>query len=207
MKFIYFGSSDFSKTVLECLFAQGYVPELVISKPDKPQGRGLKLTPTAVSLFTRSKDIRCMKPAFLGRSDLETVLRKLEPDFFLVADFGSRIPLNLLSVPRFFALCLHPSLLPRYRGAAPIEYALLNGDILTGVSVFKISEHIDAGDILMQKTVAIDANDDFISLTGKLARLGAAVLIEAIAKVTTSQVTLIPQAEAEASLTHKLTKE
>ncbi len=110
MKFIYFGSSWFSQIILRELYAQGYVPALIVSKPDKPKGRGLKLLPTEVSQFAQDKNIHLIKPVSLNGSDVGRTLSKERADFFIVADYGEIIPKNLLVIPKIFPLCFHPSL-------------------------------------------------------------------------------------------------
>jgi len=206
MKFAYFGSSGFSRSVLEGLCCGGFVPAFIISKPDKPKGRGLRFLPTEVSLFAESKNIPCAKPSSL-RGENSGELFDEEADFFIVVDYGEIIPASLLSIPKRFSLCVHPSLLPLYRGAAPIEYALINGEKNTGVTIFKVNERVDAGDVILQKKVAITDNDDFFSLSQKLAKDGVQLLIEAIGDIHNNNYVLTPQDEAQATLTHKLSKE
>jgi len=207
MKFIYFGSSQFSEVVLERLCHKGYEPKLIVSKPDKPKGRGLKLSPTEVSQFAIDKKIRFIKPVSLKGEEIKEILSREKADFFIVADYGEIIPRQLLLLPTVFALCVHPSLLPRYRGAAPIEETLIKGDTKTGVTIFKINERVDAGDIILQKTLTLSYEDDFFSLSKRLAEEGGLLLIEAIKKIECKEYSLSPQDEKLATLTFKLSKE
>tara|TARA_B100000315_G_scaffold255980_1_gene300773 strand:- start:431 stop:1387 length:957 start_codon:yes stop_codon:yes gene_type:complete len=206
IKFVYFGSSEFSKIILDGLCSKGYRPLLIITKPDKPKGRGLKVFPTQVSDLASDKKIECLKPASLSDEEFKLTLKEKEADLFIVADYGKIIPSNILSFPNIFSLCAHPSLLPNYRGASPIEYTLLEGDKKTGVTIFKINDRVDAGDIILQKEATISENDNFLSLRKRLAKESVPILIEAIKKITSDDFVLIPQDESKATLTHKLKK-
>jgi len=207
MRFIYFGSSQFSKAALEELCLKGYVPAFIVSKPDKPKGRGLRLSPTKVSQFAKDKKIPFIKPLSLKKGEVKRILSKEQADFFVVADYGEIISKDLLALPSDFTLCIHPSLLPRYRGSAPIEKTLMNGDKKSGVTIFKMNERIDAGDIILQKALTITYDDDFFSLSDKLAKEGASLLIEAIKKIKNKDYSLNPQDEKLVTLTSKLKKE
>ena len=207
MRFIYFGSSQFSKVVLEELFLKGCKPALVVSKPDKPKGRGLRLSPTEVSEFAKNKKIPFIKPSSLKIGEVKGILSKEKADFFVVADYGEIIPKDLLVLPSKFALCIHPSLLPRYRGASPIEKALINGDKISGLTIFRMNERVDAGDIILQKTITVSYDDDFFSLSERLAKVGALLVIETIKNIKNKDYSLKPQDEKLATLTSKLKKE
>ncbi|MCQ9204905.1 MAG: methionyl-tRNA formyltransferase [Omnitrophica bacterium] len=206
MKFIYFGSSKFSKEILAGLWTSKLIPSLILTKPDKPKGRGLKFASTEVSLFAQSKHIPCIKPQSLKEYSLDNSLDREQADFFIVADYGKIIPESILSLPKIFAICVHPSFLPFYRGSTPIEQAIISGERQTGVTIFKINEKIDAGDIIIQKTISIEDDDNFFSLRYKLAQEGVQLLIEAIAKVKDNSYTLTPQDVNKATLTYKLKK-
>ncbi|MBU0694106.1 MAG: methionyl-tRNA formyltransferase [Candidatus Omnitrophica bacterium] len=207
MKFIYFGSGQFAYFVLKQLYNQGVKPCLVVSQPDKPKRRGLKILPTEVNLFAKDKNIPLIMPLSLDTQELKEKLQTEGADFFLVADYGRILPHWLLKLPQVMPLGLHPSLLPCYRGPAPISRAIINGENQTGVTIFKINDKVDGGEIILQKNIAIDDKDDIVSLPRKLARLGAFSLIEAIEKIENGNYVLIPQDENLASFTYKLKKE
>jgi methionyl-tRNA formyltransferase len=207
MKFIYFGSSHFSLIVLKTISEDGFIPELIVTQPDRHKGRGLKVAPTEISRFAEENKMAQIKPLSLKSRDIQEQLRLNKPDFFCVADYGKILPGELLSIPRFFTLGVHPSLLPNYRGAAPINWALINGEKETGITVFKINEHIDAGDIILQKKITIAESDDILSLTDKLAHLGAYLLIEAIQKIERADFKLNPQDACCLSVAPRLDKE
>jgi len=204
--FVYFGSSEFSAVILGELCQREYRPLIVVTKPDKPKGRGLRVLPTAVSRIAGEYSLRCLKPHSLADPGLGNALREANTDFFVVADYGNIIPVSLLDVPRYLSLCVHPSLLPRYRGPAPIEYALLNGETSTGITIFRINQRVDAGEIISQKEVAIEDSDDYCCLRQKLARQSIELLLAAMQQVVRGTYTLTPQDERKASYTHKLTK-
>lgn len=207
LRFIYFGSSQFSKDILMGLYLKGFEPYLAVSKPDKPKGRHLHLEPTQVSSFAHSSKIPLIRPKFLKDEAIKQDLKGEEADLFIVADYGEIIPESVFKIPKVFSICVHPSLLPLYRGASPIETALRDGRDETGVTIFKINQQVDTGDIILQKKVPIAYEDDFFSLRKKLAKEGVSLLVEAIKKIMANDYTLIPQDDSKASSTHKLTKE
>jgi len=207
LKFIYFGSSQFSKDILMGLYLKGYEPCLVVSKPDMPKGRHLHLEPTKVSSFAHNSKIPLIRPKSLKDRTVKQDLKEEEAQLFIVADYGEIIPESILKMPKIFSVCVHPSLLPLYRGASPIEAALRDGRNETGVTIFKINREVDAGDIILQKNVPIYYEDDFFSLRKRLAKEGVSSLVEAIKKILASNYTLTLQDSSKASLTHKLTKE
>ncbi len=207
MKFVYFGSGKFSRIVLENLYLKDAVPALIVTSPDKPKGRGLKFTATEVSLFAREKKIPFLQPISLNDSRLTQALEVCAADFFVVADYGKIIPLSLISLPRKMFLGVHPSLLPLYRGAAPISRAIIKGENKTGLTIFKINDKVDAGEIIRQKEINIDEHDDIFSLTVSLGQIGAATLIEAAENILSGRYDLLPQDEQRCSFAPKFKKE
>ena len=205
-KYIYFGSSEFSQIIIEGLFMASRPPIAIVTRPDRPKGRGLKVQPTKVSRWAASCGITCLKPDLLKDPEFQRTVKEYSADFFVVADYGAIIPDSVLVLAKQLTLCAHPSLLPLYRGASPIESALLNGDNLSGVTVFKVNERVDSGDIILQKTLAINSDDDHYSLLGKLARISVPLLLAAIDSLDKGDFKLSPQDSAKATLTHKITK-
>jgi methionyl-tRNA formyltransferase len=206
MNFIYFGSSKFSCLVLEILIEKGFLPSLIVTQPDKPKKRGWKVLSTPLGEFSQRKNFVVIKPLKLDEKVKEE-LRRIEPDFFIVADYGKILPKDYLALPKKMPLGLHPSLLPLYRGPAPINWAIINGEKETGVSVFKMNEKPDKGEIVLQKKISIEENDNIISLTDKLAKEGGKVLVEAIEKINKGYCYLIPQDEKKSSFAPKLRKD
>ena len=206
MKFIYFGSSQFSQAIFTRLYQRGHRADLVVSKSDKPKGRGLKVSETKLSTFTKSKNIPLIKPQSLSEPAVYNQLVSIKADIFIIADYGNIIPVNLLNIPKILPIGVHPSLLPLYRGPAPIEQVLLDGKEETGVTLFKVNERVDAGDIVLQHKVLIDYNDDFFVLSRKLAEESVILLIEAFDKINRSDYVLDPQDENLVTFTSKLRK-
>lgn len=207
MKFIYFGSGKFARIVLENLCGKDVVPALIITSPDKPKGRGLKLAATEVSLFAREKKIPFFQPGSLNDSRVTRELDVYAADFFIVADYGKIVPLPLISLPGKMFLGVHPSLLPFYRGAAPISRAIIQGEKKTGLTIFKINDKVDAGEIIRQKEINIAEDDDVFSLTVSLGQLGAAAVVEAAENILSGEYNLLRQDERRCSFAPKFKKE
>lgn len=207
MNIIYFGSSKFSLIILENLCLSGFNPKLILSQPDKPKGRGLKERPTDISLFAKKSNIPVITPQSLKTSEIKEQLSSLSPDLFLIADYGKILPTSLLSVARIAALGVHPSLLPLYRGPAPINWALIKGAKETGVTIFKMAEGLDTGDIILQKKIAISDSDNACTLAEKLAYEGARLLIESLNMLKSGSWTTVSQNETFSSFAPKLQKE
>lgn len=206
MKFIYFGSSVFSKIILENIFYAGFRPCLVVTKPDAPQGRGLKVCPTEISKLADNHNIKTLKPENLFDSHFLKKVSGAKLELMVVADYGKIMPSALLSLPRILPLGIHPSLLPRYRGAAPIERSLMAGEKITGITIFKIIKKVDAGPVALQKTIKVKPKDNYFSLRMKLASLGAEAFLETINKIKENRLHLAPQGDTKTAAAPKLTK-
>ena len=206
IRYIYFGSSRFSRIILEGLRQKDLPPQAVVTRPDKPKGRGLKTQPTEISLMAKAYEWQCLKPVSLKDSSFQEILPSFNADFFLIADYGAIIPETLITIPKIMALCVHPSLLPVYRGASPIESSLLNGDASTGVTIFKVNERVDAGDILLQQAVSVEEDDDHCSLLEKTASVGVTLLSKALDLAVQGRTRFVVQDEAKARQTHKINK-
>lgn len=207
MKFVYFGSSHFSRAVLKALDSNGLRPCFVVSQPDRPKGRGLKTAQTLVSQWSEEKNIPLIKPAALKNEKVIDQIRGQNADIFLVADYGKILTSEILALPRLFPLCVHPSLLPQYRGPAPVHWTLIHGLTQTGVSLFKVVGRVDAGDILSQKKIAVKPEDNVITLTESLAFQGGLLFVEALKKIEGNDYKFTPQDENQATYYPKLTKE
>ena len=153
MKLVFFGSSEFSVYVLEELKLQNFLPSLIITTPDKPQGRKLILTPNVVKIWAEKNNIKFLNPISLKKENSEIVsnLKSCDPDIFLVASYGKIIPKEIFEIPKFKTLNIHPSLLPKYRGASPIQAQILNTEKEIGVTIMQINEEMDKGEIIIQK--------------------------------------------------------
>ena len=207
MKIIFFGSDDFALTHLEALRHSGHDVLACVTQPDKPKGRGLKLLFSAIKEWAKKNRILLLQPDDLNASHFLNQLKNLNSDLFVVVAYGKILPLKLLFVPYVCAVNVHASLLPKYRGAAPINWAIVNGDQETGVSTIKMNARMDAGDILAQAKIPIDEEDTALTLRSKLAKAGAELLLKTIDSLGKNTHTLTVQNEKEATLAPKLTKE
>lgn len=169
-RLIFFGSSDFSVPILEGLRLSKWQITAVVTQPDRPKGRSLRLSPTPVKAYAGTRGLPVKTWATLKSPSTHAELKALRPDFGVVAAYGQMIPEPVLKIFRKGVLNIHPSLLPKYRGPTPIQFALLNGEKTTGVSIIRLDAQMDHGPILAQKTVAIEAEDDYLSLQDRLSR-------------------------------------
>jgi methionyl-tRNA formyltransferase len=175
---VYLGTSDFAVTVLERLAGTPWRPVLVITRPDRPKGRGRKLSPPPVATAARELGIEVEQPDSVNADDARERIASLEPDAMLICAFGALIKEPLLS--DYPWLNVHPSLLPRWRGAAPVERALDAGDERTGVSIMRPTDEMDAGPVCLQREEPVEPDDTYGTLAPRLARLGGDLLVEAL---------------------------
>ncbi len=208
MRILFFGSAAIGFQTLETLLASSQ-DELVgvVTQPDRPAGRKKKLTPCPVKTFAQERGIPVFSPEKVGASESFQTLEKLNADLFVVVAYGQYIPQSVLALPPSGSINLHPSLLPKYRGASPIQWALADGEPVTGVTILYVSEKMDAGDILSQRKVPIGPEDNALTMEPILARAGAELLMEAVEKIRSGTVSATPQDDALATEVRKLTKE
>ena len=192
LRIIFLGNPEFARFHLERILENGYNVVAVISAPDKPAGRGMKVNSTPVTLFAREKNIPCLQPKNLKNPEFIAELKSYQADLQIVIAFRM-LPEMVWDMPRMGTYNLHASLLPAYRGAAPINWAIINGETKTGVSTFKLKHEIDTGDLLVQKECAITKSDNAGSLHDKLMHLGADAMIETLDQVVSGSITEIPQ--------------
>ncbi len=207
MKIIFFGSDDFSVVHLEKLIASGHEISACVTQPDQPQGRGLKVEASPVKLSAQQQRIPIHQPSSLKDEDWIHQLKAYNCDLFVVVAYGKILPAQLLEIPSICALNVHGSLLPHYRGAAPINWAIIHGEATTGVSVIKMSPALDSGDIFLQKEIKIENSDTAVILKAKTAWLGADALDEVIHALQENVYTLTVQDNRKATFAPKLTKE
>ncbi len=181
MKIIYMGTPHIAVKPLEKLFNHPDIDiPLVICQPDKPKGRGKKMSQPPVKEFAIDNNIKVYQPDTLkNNTQAVEILRKISPDFFVVVAYGKILPVQILSIPRFAPINIHFSLLPKYRGAAPVNWTIINGDKYTGVSTMIMSEGLDKGDILLQKSTDIDKKTS-IELSEELSEMGADLICQTI---------------------------
>jgi methionyl-tRNA formyltransferase len=216
LRIIYMGTPQFAVPALEALIKggepglvlpEGYEIATVITRPDKPAGRGKEIAYSPVKQAALSQDIPVWQPGSLKRPENLEALAAYQADLYIVAAFGQILPQAVLELPRYGALNIHASLLPRYRGVSPIAEAILHGDTETGVTIMLIDAGVDTGPILLKRTMPIAEEDTTGSLTIKLAELGAIALLEALPLWIEGRITPQPQDERLASYTHMLRKE
>ncbi len=202
MKILFLGSSRFSKIVLQKLFSNKVDISAVITQPDRPSGRGHKLTPTEVKQFALANNIEVYTFDKV-RLHMEEI-KKIDYDVAVVASFGQILPQEFLDYK--LAINVHPSLLPKYRGATPIQSAILNGDKVTGVTIMKVAKEVDAGDIILQREFALNG-EYYLELEEKLATLGGEMTIEVLKSIEDGSVKFLPQDNSKAVLVSKINKE
>ena len=208
MRIVFIGSSELAIPSLEKIInSSNHFLVGIISQPDRPAGRKRKLTPTALKSHALSKDLEVFTPESISSEECYNYVKKLNFDIFVVVGYGQFIPNKIIKLAEYKAINLHPSLLPKYRGASPVQYSLLNGDDLTGVSIIYVIDKMDAGDIILQKEIKIDHEDDFLSLHDKLASAGSSILIDALNKIESNSSKIIIQDNDIASYTKKIIKE
>ncbi|MCM8792385.1 MAG: methionyl-tRNA formyltransferase [Candidatus Omnitrophica bacterium] len=206
MNIVFFGSSNFSLYFLEHLFNKRNDVLTVITVTDKPKGRGLKLSITPVKEFCLKNNIKVYQFDNINSVHSKETLEKLKADLFVVVSFGQIISKEILEIPKLFSINVHASLLPKYRGAAPINWAIIKGEKETGISIIKMVEKLDAGPIILQRKIDIDITDDASSLEKKIAYLGKELLIQVIENIENNNLFLLPQNDKEATFAPKLKK-
>ncbi len=206
MKIIFFGSSHFAVPSLKALSAEGHDVLCVVTQPDKKKGRGLHFGPTAVKQEAVLQGLRIYQPAQINTAECADFLKAFNADLFVVIAYGQILSKEILSIPFNFCINIHASMLPAYRGAAPINWAVINGEKSTGISIIKLSEKMDAGPVIMQKSFPIYDDDSFVSLEHRLAESGAGLLIESIRLIAKQDYKLIPQDKNKISFAPKLKK-
>ena len=206
MKIVFMGTPDFAAHFLEHLVASDNEVLAVVTQPDRPAGRGRVLTAPPVKVAAQNHELPVLQPLDLHSSEFEADLRKFDADLFVVVAY-SILPKNILGVARFGAVNVHGSLLPKYRGAAPVQRAIADGLAETGVTVFRLDEKMDHGPILAQRTVAIDHQDTTASLLEKMVVPGCEALDDAIAQLNSGSEKDLTQDHAQASGAPKIKKE
>ena len=207
MRIVFMGTPEFAVPSLRALVESGYEICGVFTQPDKPKNRGMKFQPTPVKEYALSEGLRVFQPAKMRDGEALAILRELRPDLIAVAAYGKILPVDILELPPLGCVNVHSSLLPKYRGAAPINWAILNGEAETGVTIQRMAEGIDTGDILAQTGTPIDINENAAQLLTRLAGLGAELLLETVRKLEAGSASATPQDESRASHAPMLSKE
>ena len=208
MKIVFFGTPEPAAEVLQTLIDAKCEIVAAVTQPDRPQGRGQKVAFSPVKELTLKAGLPVEQPATVRNNPgFQAYLSSLKPDLCVVAAYGKILPQEILDIPKHGFINLHASLLPKYRGAAPIQWALLNGEKETGISIFKLVAELDAGPVLARATVKIEDNDNAETLTSKLFMAAGPLLIKTLREIEIGEAKDVPQNEAEASFAPTLTKE
>ncbi len=206
MRTIFMGNPNFAIPTLEAIYRSEHDLIAVISNPPKPMGRGRSLQSTPVGNFAKSNDIDLIEPISLLSDQLINQLKELKPDIFVIVAYKI-IPNALIEIPTYGAINLHASLLPKYRGAGPIQWALMNGDEDTGVTIFQIKQKVDTGDILFQKKIKINEDDNMLTLGMRLCETGANMIIQTMNDIEEGRAKPIEQNSAIATAAPKITRD
>jgi len=207
MHIVFIGTSELGIPSLRALKERTAHDIAVISKPDQVGGRGNRVIAPPLKLAAQELGLDCMQPVDVNSEEIIGFVREFEADLIVTASFWARLSRELLAAPRFGGLNIHPSLLPRYRGAAPVQHAILNNDAVTGVTIFQMRERMDAGEILGREETPISGDDDFPSLHNKLANAAAPLLLRVLDEIEHGSMSPVPQDDSDAVMAPKLKRE
>ncbi|WP_314425892.1 methionyl-tRNA formyltransferase [Leuconostoc lactis] len=204
---VFMGTPTFAVPILEALIADPqYDVQAVVTQPDRPQGRKRVLTPSPVKVAAQAHDLPVLQPKKMNNSDEMAQIVALAPDFIITAAFGQFLPTALLDAAQIAAVNTHASLLPKYRGGAPVHYAIMNGDTETGVSIMYMVKQMDAGDVIDVVKVPITAQDNVGTMFDKLSLAGRDLLLATLPKIAAGEIAPVPQDEAAVSISPNITR-
>lgn len=206
MKLIFMGTPDFAVPSLEQVAKSGHELVGVVTRPDMPRGRGRKQMPPGVKVTAQDLGVPILQPVSLKDPAFQASLRELDADLFVVVAFLI-LPKAVLAIPKQGSVNLHPSLLPKYRGAAPIQWAVIRGETETGITIFQLSPRVDAGDMLLQEKVAIGSEETAGALYERMKEMGASLLVKAIDGIANGTVVPVSQSDEGVTRAPKLDKE
>lgn len=194
MKILFMGTPEFAAKILESLYESENQIVGVVTAPDKPKGRGMVLVPSDVKKYAQEKELPVYQPKTLKDGAFLAELKDLDPDVIIVVAYGKILPAYVLEYPKYGCINVHASVLPKYRGAAPIQRAIMDGEVETGVSIMKMDEGLDTGDVYLVKKVKIEENDNFESVHDKLIAAGIEGLLEALPAIENGTLEAVRQA-------------
>jgi len=207
MRILFMGTPDIARESLDNLYNEGFEICGVVTAPDKPAGRGMKIISSPVKEYAIKKNLKIFQPEkIVNNNEFKDEIRQLNPDLVCVVAYGVILPKSFLKIPPLGCINLHPSMLPNYRGPAPIQWAILNGDKKTGVTIMYLNEKMDAGDIIKQQEVEIEENETTGELWDKLSKIGSNLLVETVKNIDSGKIERTPQPE-EFTLAPMLNKE
>ncbi len=206
MKIVFMGTPDFSVETLKQILAAGHEVSLVVTQPDRPRGRGKKPSFSPVKEYAMEQNIPCFQPEKIRDESCMEILQKEQADIFVVVAFGQILPQRVLDIPKYGCMNVHASLLPKYRGAAPIQWSVINGDAQTGVTTMKMDAGMDTGDILLQESIEISPDETGGSLFDKLAVAGGALCVKTLSQIAEGNIEPVPQDHEAATYTRMISK-
>ena len=206
LKIVFMGTSEFSVPTLEILIKNEFSISTVYTQPPKKSKRGQKINPSPIEEFSKKNKINIRNPINLNNDEEFKIFKKLSPDIVVVVAYGQIIPKNFLNIPKFGFINIHASLLPKWRGAAPIQRAIMNRDKKIGVSIMKIEEKLDSGPVLASKEIELDQNAIHGDIEKKLSKVGADLLIENLKNLKEGNLKFINQIHSEATYAKKIDK-
>jgi methionyl-tRNA formyltransferase len=207
MRVVFLGTPEIAVPPLRSLLSHSYNVSGVFTQPDRPSGRGHKTKPSAVKVFAKENGIPVFQPERIGSEENREIFQKIQPDFIIVAAYGQILPAWILKSACLVPLNIHFSLLPKYRGAAPTAYAILNGDAQTGISIMIMQEALDSGPVLLQRTTPIPLNVTTGEMETELSEIGSDLLIETMKRLLDGSIRPVPQDETLVSWAPRITKE
>ncbi len=207
MRIVFMGTPEFAVPSLKKLMEEGHLIAAVVTQPDRPKGRGKKKHPSPVKEAALKLDLPILQPVSIKKPEFFDQLEQLEPELIVTAAYGQILPVSVLDLPDKGCINVHASLLPAYRGAAPIHWALMHGEKETGVTIMKMDAGMDTGDIILQEPVPIASKDNVATLHEKLADIGSDLLIQAVDLIRLDEFAGIPQDHSQASYAPLLTKD
>ena len=207
MRILFMGTPDFAVASLKRLVEEGHEICGVFTQPDKPKNRGHKLAFSPVKEYAITQNLAVYQPLKMRDGEAYSIVESLNPELIVVAAYGKLLPEDILNFPRYGSINVHSSLLPKYRGAAPINWAILDGEQETGVSIMYMAKELDAGDVILQKTTPIGDDEDAQMLTTRLAELGAEALSETVVALADGTATRTPQEHEKHTYASMLSKE
>lgn len=207
MKIVYMGTPDFAVYALESLITAGHEISAVITQPDKAQGRSKALVPTPVKKKALEHDIPVYQPEKVRDEETVNMLKSINPDAIVVAAYGQILPESILNIPKYGCINIHASLLPKYRGAAPIEWSIIDGEEKTGVTTMHMEKGLDTGDMIDKAEIVIEADDTGATLHDKLAEAGAKLILTTLASLETGTATRTKQNDEESCYASMLNKD
>lgn len=206
MRILFMGTPDIAATCLSALLSAGEEVVAVVTQADRPKGRGYTLTPPPVKVLAAERGIPVYQPATLRDEAFAATLAEIDPDLIAVVAYGKILPKNVLEYPKYGCINVHASLLPKYRGAAPIQRAIMDGERETGVSIMYMAEGLDTGDVILAEAFPIEKTDDFGTVHDRMAELGGRLLVKTVSAIAVGEANRTPQDDARSTYAAKIEK-